>query len=261
MTHRTARAPSASGARSADRGGGSAASPLIVAIDGPAGAGKSSAARGLAARLGFALVDTGAIYRAVALAASRAGIAFDDDTRLGALLPSLRIGFRAASGGGEGNGQRVMLGEEDVSAEIRSPAMSLGASAVSGRPAVRAGLLELQRRLATAQGQRGAVLEGRDIGTVVFPDADAKFFLTAAPAVRARRRHDELVAKGQRVTLEEVLSDQEQRDRDDSQRAVAPLRPAADAQIIDSSDMTLGEVVSTLAAEVEALLARRDGAG
>ena len=252
-----------SGAFSIDGDGGQAAPspgsgrrPFIIAIDGPAGAGKSTAARALAARLGFALVDTGAIYRTVALAASRAGIAFDDDADLGRLLPSLQIGFAAGRAGDE---QRVMLGEEDVSAEIRTPAMSLGASAVSARPTVRAGLLELQRRLATAPGQRGAVLEGRDIGTVVFPDADAKFFLTAAPAARARRRHDELVRRGERVTLEAVLSEQERRDRDDSQRAVAPLRPAADALVIDSSDMTLGEVVRTLAAEVEARLAARGG--
>jgi len=228
------------------------ARPFIVAVDGPAGAGKSTASRRLAARLGFALVDTGAIYRTVALAASRAGVAYDDDRRLGELLPALRIRFEPPPLGGEGNGQRVLLGEEDVSHAIRTPPMSLGASAVSARPVVRSGLLELQRRLAAAPGNRGAVLEGRDIGTVVFPDADAKFFLTASAEVRARRRHRELAAKGDPCTFEAVLAEQEKRDRDDSSREVAPLRPAPDAVVLDSSDLTLDEVVERFAREVEA---------
>src|SRR5512141_2831192 len=162
------------------------ARPYIVAIDGPAGAGKSTASRLVASRLGFAMVDTGAIYRTVALAATRAGVALDDDARLGTLLPRVAIRFEPPPA--PGAGQRVLLGDEDVSAEIRTPPMSLGASKVSARPVVRAGLLELQRRLALAPENRGAVLEGLDIGTVVFPDADAKFFLTAAPEERARRR-------------------------------------------------------------------------
>ena len=225
--------------------------PFIVAIDGPAGAGKSTAARRLAARLGFAMVDTGAIYRAVALAAARQEIAFDDDARLAVLLPALRIRFEVAEGGG----QRVLLDGVDVSAEIRTPAMSLGASAVSARPVVRDALLDLQRRLATAEGNRGAVLEGRDIGTVVFPDADLKFFLTAAPEVRARRRHDELQAKGQPVPLAQVLAEQEKRDFDDTQRAVAPLRAAADALLVDTSGLSLDGVVDALADAATARLA------
>ncbi len=230
---------------------------FIVAIDGPAGAGKSSASRALAARLGFALVDTGAIYRAVALAASRVGIAFDDDTGLGALLPSLDIRFAPPFAGAPDAGQRVFLGGEDVSRAIRTPPISLGASAVSARPVVRAGLLELQRRLAVAEGNRGAVLEGRDIGTVVFPDADAKFFLTANPEERARRRHAELSAQGDRSSVEEVLADQERRDREDSRRAVAPLLPASDAVIVDTGGTSLDEVVEALVREVGARLARR----
>jgi cytidylate kinase len=226
----------------------SVARPFIVAIDGPAGAGKSSASRLLAARLGFAMVDTGAIYRAVALAASRRGIAFDDDPGLGALLPAIDLRFEPL---GEGGGQRVLLGAEDVSAAIRTPPMSLGASAVSARPVVRAGLLELQRRLAVAPANRGAVLEGRDIGTVVFPDADAKFFLTASPEERARRRHAELAARGDRSTFEEVLADQLRRDRDDSERAIAPLRPAEDAVVVDTGGIALAQVVERLAAEVD----------
>ena len=224
--------------------------PFIVAIDGPAGAGKSTAARRLANRLGFAMVDTGAIYRAVAFAAARDEIAFDDDVRLAALLPTLRIRFDPAEGGG----QRVLLDGADVSAAIRTPPMSLGASAVSARPVVRDALLDLQRRLATADGHRGAGLEGRDIGTVVFPDADIKFFLTAAPEVRARRRHAELQAKGQPAPIAEVLADQQKRDLDDSQRAVAPLRAAADALLVDTSELSLDGVVDALADAVRARL-------
>jgi cytidylate kinase len=227
--------------------------PFIVAIDGPAGAGKSTAARRLAARLGFAMVDTGAIYRAVALAASRAGIAYDDDAALAPLLQALRIAFEAPPPGEPLGLQKVLLDGEDVSEAIRTPAMSLGASAVSARPIVRAALLDLQRRLAVAPAHRGAVLEGRDIGTVVFPDADAKFFLTAAPEVRARRRHAELQAKGG-ATLDEVLADQTKRDRDDAERAVAPLRPADDAVVFDSSGMDLDEMVEALACAVAARL-------
>jgi CMP/dCMP kinase len=223
--------------------------PFIVAIDGPAGAGKSTASRRTAARLGFAMVDTGAIYRAVALAATRRGIALDDDARLAELLPEVDVRF--APPAAEGAGQRVLLGDEDVSIEIRTPPMSLGASKVSGRPVVRAGLLDLQRRLALAPGNAGAVLEGRDIGTVVFPDAEAKFFLTASPEERARRRHAELAAKGDPQPYEEVLADQLRRDRDDSERAVAPLRPAADALVIDTSGVSLDEVVERLVREVE----------
>jgi CMP/dCMP kinase len=233
--------------------------PLIVAIDGPAGAGKSTVSRLVAARLGFAMVDTGAIYRAVALAATRRGVALDDDARLAALLPAVEIGFAPAAA--PGGGQRVLLGGEDVSVEIRTPPMSLGASKVSARPVVRAGLLELQRRLALAPGNAGAVLEGRDIGTVVFPDADLKFFLTASPEERARRRHAELRAKGDAQSLEEVLADQLRRDRDDSQREVAPLRPAADALVVDTSGVPLDSVVDRLAGAVAARLAGRAAKG
>ncbi len=231
--------------------------PFIVAVDGPAGAGKSTTSRRLAARLGFAMVDTGAIYRAVALAASRGGIAFDDDAGLGALLHEVRIRFEPPPPGSEGAAQRVLLGDEDVSQAIRTPPMSLGASAVSARPVVRAGLLDLQRRLATAPGNRGAVLEGRDIGTVVFPDADAKFFLTAGDEVRARRRFLELQGKGDPQPFEAVLADQRKRDRDDSSRDVAPLKAATDADTIDTGGLSLAAVVARLAAEVESRMARR----
>jgi cytidylate kinase len=234
-----------------------ASRPFIVAIDGPAGAGKSTASRAVAARLGFAMVDTGAIYRTVALAATRAGIALDDDARLTQLLPTIEIRFAPATA--TDGGQRVLLGLEDVSQEIRTPPMSLGASKVSARPVVRAGLLELQRRLALAPGNAGAVLEGRDIGTVVFPDADAKFFLTASPDERARRRHAELRARGDPSTFEEVLADQLRRDRDDSERAVSPLRPAPDAIVVDTGGVPLDDVADRLVREVQARIAARTG--
>jgi CMP/dCMP kinase len=225
--------------------------PFIVAIDGPAGAGKSTVSKLLARRLGFALVDTGAIYRCVALAAIRQGVALDDDAGLGRLLETIEVSFQVV-----GDENRVLLGTEDVSAQIRVPEISMGASQVSSRPVVRAGLLALQRRLAQMAAQ-GAVLEGRDIGTVVFPDADAKFYLDANPEVRARRRYEELFQKGVESSLTDVLTDQRQRDRQDSSREVAPLIAANDAVRIDSSSLPLSEVVQALEQEVHRRMAAR----
>jgi cytidylate kinase len=225
--------------------------PFIVAIDGPAGAGKSSVSKVLARRLGFSLVDTGAIYRCTALKATRQGIALDDDGRLETLLQAIKVTFQVV---GEEN--RVYLDGEDVSAEIRTPEISLGASKVSSRPVVRSGLLALQRRLAL-DAPKGAVLEGRDIGTVVFPDADAKFFLDAHPDTRARRRFEELFQKGVDSSLSDVLADQTQRDTADSSREVAPLKAADDAIHVDSSALPLSEVVQALEKRVSELLKAR----
>ena len=225
--------------------------PLIVAIDGPAGAGKSTVSKLLARRLGLSFVDSGALYRTVALSARRQGIATDDDQALAALVGRIRIFFKATV-----DENRVYLDGEDVSAEIRTPEISLLASAVSARPVVRAGLLGLQRRLAL-EAPVGAVLEGRDIGTVVFPDADLKFFLEASPDVRARRRYEELFQKGTESSLDAVLADQTKRDRNDASRAVAPLKPADDAVWVDSSGLPLSEVVQQLERVIRERLSAR----
>lgn len=214
--------------------------PFIVAIDGPAGAGKSSVSKILARRLNFSLVDTGAIYRCVALSALRKGIGFEDDEQLQQLLPSLKVSFQVM-----GDENRVFLDGIDVSADIRTPEISMGASKVSGRAVVRNELLSLQRRLAL-EAPRGAILEGRDIGTVVFPDADLKFFLEANPNIRARRRYEELFQKGVDSSLDSVLADQTKRDKADSEREVAPLKAADNAVVLDSSNMPLSEVVQTI---------------
>ena len=227
------------------------ARPFIVAIDGPAGAGKSTVSRLLARRLQFSLVDTGAIYRCAALLATRQGVALDDDPGLGNLLREIPLSFKFV-----GDEIRVYLGVEDVSAAIRTPEVSMAASKVSARAAVRQGLLSLQRRLALQSG-RGAILEGRDIGTVVFPDADLKFFLEARPETRARRRYEELFQKGAESSLDEVLSDQIKRDRDDSTREVAPLKASEDAIRVDSTQMPLSEVVQTMERQIRSRIAQR----
>lgn len=207
---------------------------IVVAIDGPAGAGKSTVTKRLARELGYALLDTGALYRSVALVAHQRGVAWDDEPALAAIARDLDIGFRF-----EGEVNRVFLDQKDVSEAIRTPEISDGASRVSALPGVRQGLLELQRRL----GQKGGIIaEGRDIGTVVFPDAPAKFFLTASPEVRARRRCDELPDADYQAVLDDIRI----RDERDSNREVAPLAQAADAVLVDSSDRSIDEVVADM---------------
>ncbi len=212
---------------------------LIVALDGPAGAGKSTVSRRVAQALGFAYVDTGAIYRCIALKATLQGVAVGDDAALRGLVENVQVAFEFS-----GDVNRVKLDGRDVTDAIRTPDNSRAASVVSARPVVRAGLLGLQRRLALDAPQPGAVLEGRDIGTVVFPDAELKVFLDASVTERARRRHQELLDKGGDVpSLEQVQADIVHRDTQDSQREAAPLRRAKDARVLDSTAHTPQQVV------------------
>ena len=225
----------------------------IVAIDGPAGAGKSTVARRLADALGFVLVDTGAMYRAVALAASRGGVPWNDGERVAGLARGIVGAHALAFERGAHGGVVVRLEGEDVSDAIRMPDIAQGASTVSAHPEVRASLLDLQRQ---AGEGGGVVLEGRDIGTVVFPQAEVKFFLTASADQRARRRHEELVAKGQNVTFEATLADVQERDARDSGRAIAPLKQAEDAILVDSTTLSLEETVAQMLEQVRALPSR-----
>jgi cytidylate kinase len=207
----------------------------VVAVDGPVGSGKSTVARRVAARLGYVYLDTGAMYRAVGLVATEAGAALDDEKAVVALARSARLRF-------DGDG-RLFVGERDVSDAIRTLEMGAAASRVSALPGVRELLVEEQRRLA---GDTDIVMEGRDIGTNVFPDAAVKVYLTARPDVRAARRAAELRAKGDAVDEAQVLAALLERDRRDSTRALAPLRRAADAVELDTSAMTLDEVVEAV---------------
>jgi len=215
---------------------------MVITIDGPAGAGKTTVSRGLADRLGYRYIDTGALYRGVALAAQRAGVAPDDDEGLEALCQGLRLKFVRNA-----DGCRLYNGEEEIESRIRTPEISMLASAVSARPVVRRFLLSVQRQFAR---EKGAVFEGRDMGTVVFPDAEVKFFLDAPLAVRARRRHDELAGRSPQ-SLDDVLKDMARRDHNDQTRSVAPLRPADDAIVIDSAGLTPEEVVNRMLDAIE----------
>jgi CMP/dCMP kinase len=222
----------------------------VIAIDGPAGAGKSTVALRLAQALGFVLVDTGALYRGVALAAREAGIDWGDEAALQELLSSLDIDMVQPPG--TSGPPNLMIARRDRSGDIRTPEISLGASEVSKHPAVRAGLLELQRRLGR---QGGVVLEGRDIGTVVFPDAELKVFLTASAEQRAGRRVSDLAERGIVADYSQTLADIQLRDLRDSSRAVAPLRAAGDAVTLDTTHLDIESVVEQLAE-----LARSKGA-
>jgi|SRR5579883_68151 len=206
---------------------------MIVTIDGPSGVGKSTVTKGLAARLGFEYLDTGAMYRAVALAMLRRGISLEEAT-VTAALPEVHI---------EMPPRRVLLNGEDVTDAIRTPEVSQGASKVAVIPAVRRYLAAEQRRIAVG---RNMVCEGRDQGTFVFPDAKYKFFLTADPRCRAERRAAELAERGEFVTAEEVLAHQDERDRRDAERDLAPMKPAPDAAIVDTTHLTLEEVITKL---------------
>lgn len=223
----------------------------IVAIDGPAGAGKSTVTRQVAEALGYLVLDTGAIYRSVALAAHAAAVPWSHQDGVAAIAAELAQ--RSAIEFRPGATQTVWLNGQDVSLAIRTQEMSGGASLVSAIPGVRAALLELQRQVGR---NGGVVVEGRDIGSVVFPDAEAKFYLTASVEVRARRRLDELLARGESTDLETVAREVRDRDERDRGRTVAPLIQAADAQLIDSSELTIGEVVDCIVERVRRIAHR-----
>jgi cytidylate kinase len=212
---------------------------FAVAVDGPSGAGKSTASRGLARRLGFRYVDTGAMYRAVAFLGAEAGIDRNDADRLGELAATLAFEFVEAADATP----RVLVGGRDVTAAIRQPEVSQMASAVSAHPQVRRHLVSAQRVMAAGCD---VVMEGRDIGTVVLPDAQLKVFVTAAAEVRAERRSRELAAGGIRTSAARVESEHAERDARDSSRATAPLRPADDAVVMDTSALSLEEVIDAM---------------
>jgi len=210
----------------------------VVTVDGPAGSGKSTVSRLLARELSCVYLDTGALYRAVALKVSRAGLAPDDRAGIAALCAETAVSLAVREGA-----TRVLLEGQDVTEEIRTPAISMLASTVSALPEVRQRLLAVQREAAPAGG---IVAEGRDMGTVVFPGADVKFFLTAGPEERGRRRWLELRQRGHEVELAEVIRDVARRDRQDSGREIAPLRPSGDAVLVDSTGKSVEEVVQEM---------------
>lgn len=219
---------------------------MIIAIDGPAGVGKSTVAKLLAARLGFLYLDTGALYRAVAWKVLKEGISPIDQERVKALLrtTSLELEFHNGT-------MQVLIDGRDVSGELRTPEISTAASQVSAIPAVREWLLPIQRQV----GERGSVVaEGRDIGTTIFPAATLKFFLDADARVRAERRHRELVAAGYTGAIEAIYRDITGRDTQDRTRSIAPLIPAADARSIDTSNLDVEEVIQQMMAAVSAVL-------
>ncbi len=206
---------------------------IAIAIDGPAGAGKSTIARAVAKQLGYIYVDTGALYRGVGLKFSRDGVDTSLNCNIEEILKETNIDIAFV-----GDEQHVFLNGEDVSDKIRTPEASMMASAVSAVPVVRAFLLELQRKMAR---ENNVIMDGRDIGTVILPNAQVKIFLTASPEERARRRYVELTEKGMETTFEEVLSDMKVRDYNDSHREIAPLKPAENSDIVDTTGLTLEE--------------------
>ena len=216
---------------------------IVITIDGPAGAGKTTVSRALADRLGFRYVDTGALYRAIALAALRSGARSDDDVALAKLCDSLDLKFVSTA-----DGQRLLDGEKDITNLIRTPEITMLASAVSARAPVRAYLLQVQRDMGR---QKGVVFEGRDMGTVVFPDAEMKFFLDANLEIRAHRRYLQQRKKVSQKP-QEVQNEMRRRDQNDTTRDLAPLMPASDAVVIDSTDISVEEVIERMVACIDA---------
>jgi cytidylate kinase len=217
--------------------------PLIIAIDGPSGAGKSTLGRMLARSLNLLYIDTGSMYRAVALAVMESSISQNDDVAVGSLAARIDIDLK-----GDPDSLRVTLGGRDVTDQIRSEEVTDLSSIISTIPAVRRAMVARQREL----GERGAVLNGRDIGTVVFPDADVKFFLTALPQARAERRFNEDRAQDPTVSFDETFADMTERDARDSTRADSPLKVAADAIVVDSTGLSINQVFDQMMAAIAA---------
>ncbi len=213
-----------------------------IAIDGPAGAGKSTIAKFLAKELELIYVDTGALYRAIGYYMVDNGVSIEDDTAVITALDGVRVSLAYKDGE-----QRVFVNDADVSDRIRTPQISMAASKVSAIPAVRAFLLQLQRDIAATNS---VIMDGRDIGTTILPNADVKIFLTASPEARAERRYKELLEKGESVTFEDVLADMVKRDYDDAHRAASPLRKAEDAIEVDTGDLTLEESIAAMKAVI-----------
>lgn len=216
---------------------------INVAIDGPAGAGKSTVARGAAKELGYIYVDTGALYRTVALAAQRKNI-LGDEEKIAGMLSSITVELKFDDNGE----QKVYLNSEDVSSLIRTPEISMAASSVSQIPAVREFLLELQRSIAR---NNNVIMDGRDIGTVVLPNADVKIFLFASPECRAERRYNELIEKGEDVRYEDVLKDVNDRDYQDSHRKIAPLKPTEESVMADTTGKALPESIEMVVSVIK----------
>jgi len=219
--------------------------PLVVTIDGPAGAGKSTVARRLAERLGWRFLDTGAMYRAVTVGAIRAGVDLDSEEALGDLVATLAVSLPPG---------RVLLGEEDITESIRGVAVTRASKFIADSPSVRSRLMIWQRAFALLHD---VVTEGRDQGTLVFPEALCKYYLTASDEERARRRMAQDLARGEAASFESVLADQRDRDSRDAARAIAPMKPASDAIVVDSTGLSIEVVVDRLARDIEAHLGRR----
>lgn len=217
-------------------------SPLIITIDGPSGAGKGTLSHMLAAHTGFHLLDSGALYRLVALAALNQQVDLGAEAEVAQIAATLDVRFQV-----EGDGSRILLAGEDVSAAIRQEKVSMSASTIAAYPAVRAALLARQRAFATPPG---LIADGRDMGTTVFPEAQVKLFLTASAEARAERRYKQLLEKGETVDMTSLVKDIQARDERDSNRPVSPLRPAEDAVVIDSTSLSIQQVFEKMLAEI-----------